>query len=212
MAPSNPYLEDKDVQQRLAAHNNRLIKRTSIEFLGEEPEVHWDFNRAVEFALLNAFLDQFAEPDFRDGKVTVKAAAGAVYGSDVDDYLQNRAIGLLRPASGFNKEYSLNGLLFVALANGSIARANRGELADSELITRTDMARERLEKTALVQFRGINAAYKRAVRIDPENKARLEARRGELESVIGRSTMAILGAGPSAGDAEGNSDGTNGQE
>jgi len=121
----NPYLDDEDVRKRLAAHNSRLIRHTTVEYFdGEPPEVGWVFHRTTEFSLLWAFLDQFTLADFRAAKVLFEDAAGAVYGSGPDDYLLRRLSGILRPRSDFNKAYGGNGQVYVALWNGTVGLSN----------------------------------------------------------------------------------------
>lgn len=193
MAPHNPHLDD-GIVERLARHNNRLVKRTTIEFLGETPEVHWDFNRPVEYRLIKSHLDQFAEPDFRDGKVTLDKVATAAYGH-TDEYLLQRMAGLLKPASSFNKEYSLNGLVYVVDTDGHVKREDRHALALRELTNRTDKAQANVAKTVGREQRGVNAAMKRATRINPDGRAELEAARSEFaDAVIGQTQLA-LGSG-----------------
>lgn len=182
MAPSNTYLTEDTVRQ-LAAHNNHLIKRTTIEFPGEDPEVHWDFHRPVEYELLGGFLDRYAEPDFTDGKVTVAAAGLHVYGA-VDEYLLSRTAGMMTPASAFNKAYSVNGLVYVVSPNGAVLRGNRTEIALRILDDRAGVARERVGRVATTQLRGIEAAARKALRTDPASRAVLEARQGEVLAQI----------------------------
>ena len=103
MAPGNDYLMDESVQQQLAAHDNKLIKGSTVWFPGETPTVHWDFNRAKEVELLNGYLSGFQDIDFRDGNVTVQDATQATYGT-TDEYLTGRIANThLHPASAFNK-------------------------------------------------------------------------------------------------------------
>jgi hypothetical protein len=178
MAPNNAYLSaDESVQQRLSARG--LVKRTTVEggvdFTGD-PEIHVDFNKSVEADLLAPFLDQFAEPDFVDGKVTLEAAAQAVYGPDFDEYLTNRlSTTMLRPWSPFNKTHGKDGLVFVASADGHIARGDPDVLSEQELIARLQVEQERAEKEARGRATRIRAAHKKASQIAPKNAAKLEA-------------------------------------
>lgn len=195
MAPSNIYLEDVSAQQRLTGHNNRLIKKTTIEFVGETPEVHWDFNRSVEQALLAQFLNRFAEPDFVDGKVTLKDAAVAVYGN-TDDYLNGRVVSMLHPASAFNKEHSLNGLVHVFnSSNNTVIRGDRIELAEYQIVARGLQVGDRAERSGAYAGKQMQAALKKAKRIAPDHAPELEAKAGEIESGAVQRYQAALGSG-----------------
>jgi hypothetical protein len=166
MAPSNEYLVDEVVQRQLAGHDNKLIKGHTTWFPGEEPEVHWDFNRPKEFELLGAYLDGFQDIDFRDGNVTVRNAALATYGT-VDDYLLGRVANThLHPASAFNKAQT-NGMVILATADGRIIRDDRLRVATEMHQAALDVATHRITKTVASAGKRVGASQRRALRIAP---------------------------------------------
>jgi hypothetical protein len=197
MAPGNTYLDDPAVRRKLGAHNNRLIQGSRRWFYGETPDEdqdHWDFNGAVELDLLSKYVQRFAEPDFKDGKVTVADAAVATYGY-TDAYLENRIAGHMVAYSAFNKKYSVNGLVFSLGALGTIVRADRSALAKALVERPLTAAEEQLVKSATRHGKRVQRQYKRAVRIDPDGRPELESMLGERESDIGRATQQALASG-----------------
>jgi hypothetical protein len=177
MAPSNDYLLDETVRERLAAHDRRLIKGSTSWFPGEEPEVHWDFNRAREFELLTAYLDGFTDLAYRDGEVTVEGAAEATYGTG-DDYLKGRISGThLNPASGFNKGLANGEVVMVGPDGERIIRGNRVAVASERVQAAADQGQHRMIRAAAIAARQVATAKRRGLRIAP-------AAAGELDAII----------------------------
>lgn len=195
MAPRNTYLMDETVQRRLADHDRQLIKGSTTWFPGEEPEVHWDFNRAKEFELLGAFLDRFSDLDFRDGKVTLEEAARATYGVS-DDYLVGRiATTHLNPASGFNKT-CMNGQVCVVDADGShIIRDDRVRVARERYQAAADKFQHRVTKTTVSAGKSLNAEQRRSLRIAPGAEEQLKQITEVVVDATMRQTRRALGAG-----------------
>lgn len=206
VAPNNVYLAaHDDVRERLTARG--LVKRTTYESgedFSAEPDVHVDFNKAAEAALLEAFLEPFAEPDFADGKVTLDAAAMAVYGPEPDEeeYLLNRVgTTMLRSWSAFNtafnkKHPSNGGLVFVATRDGTIVRGDRVKLAEQTQADESADADRLFEKQALLRLRKQRTAQNRADKIDPNHKADHVVTFGEnMQQMMQRAVLAITGGG-----------------
>lgn len=191
MAPGNEYLLDADVQQELAAHDGKLIKGSTVWFPGEQPEVHWDFNRAKEFELLGGYLGGFQDIDFRDGNVTVQGATLATYGK-VDDYLLGRVAGThLHPASAFNKAQT-NGLVTMATADGRIVRDDRMAVARERYQDAADRYEHRVVKSSTAAAKSLNAEKRRSLRIAPGAEQDLvEITSGALTSVLGQQQRAL---------------------
>lgn len=168
MAPTNTYLMDETIQARLAAHDRQLIKGSTTWFPGEDPEVHWDFNRSKEFELLGDFLDQFSDIDFRDGKVTIEDAARATYGSS-DEYLVGRITTThMHPASGFNKT-RMNGQVAVVAQDGShIIRDDRLRIATERYQAAADKFEHRVAKSIGTASKSLKAEQRRSMRIAPD--------------------------------------------
>jgi hypothetical protein len=196
MAPSNEFLADPAVVTQLAAHNPKLVRKTTVEFFDSEaPEVHLDFNRPVEAMLLSGFLGRYAEPDFTDGKVLVEDAAEHVYGDTVE-YLLDRVTGMLKATSVFNKNHAVNGRIYMAnKTSGVISRGDRAMVALDEIDAALDKAEHLAGRSARAQRRRIEAADRRAKRIAPDNRAELEEHRRERQAEIGRRTQLELEGG-----------------
>jgi hypothetical protein len=193
MAPTNSYLLDEAARDRLVQHNNRLVKRVSSQFAGEDEESHYDFNRAKEWELLNGFLNSFQDPDFRSGVVNVDAAAQATYGS-TDDYLLGRiAKSHLYAASDFNKRTQANGQVVVVAADGAtIIRVDRGSAARQNMQAILDKARAALNKAADTQGKRVHAQEKRSLKIDPTSGHDLQALTSEtLDNVVQHQQQAL---------------------
>lgn len=195
MAPSNDYLLDEQVQQRLAAHDHKLIKGSTVWFPGEAPEVHWDFNRPKEYELLAAFLDGFSDIDYRDGKVTVDDAARAVYGT-ADEYLTGRIASThLNPASGFNKTLANGEVVMMAADGVRIIRDDRMRVAQDRYQEAADKFEHRVVKSTTAAARSLKAAHKRSIRIAPTAKNELSAiSTNTLNNVTGQQQLAIEAA------------------
>ena len=191
MAPSNEYLLDETVQQRLAAHDNKLIKGHTVWFPGETPEVHWDFNRSKEFELLGAYVNGFQDIDFRDGNVTVQDAALATYGT-TDEYLTGRIANThLHPASAFNKAQT-NGMVTMATADGRIIRDDRLLVAKERFQEAADRFEHRVVKSSTAAAKSLNAEKRRSLRIAPGAEQDLAAiTSGTLDSVLGQQQRAL---------------------
>lgn len=192
MAPANDYLtDDESAVKRLAAHNRHLVKRTTIEFEGEDPEVHWDFHRPAEIGALSEFLARFSETDFVDGNVTLQGATEHVYG-EPDEYLMKRTYLMLKPASAFNKAHT-NGLVYVVNSNGTVGREDRESAARRELETQLDHTLVRVVTVAHREADKVGVALRRALKIDPNARAALEARSSERQGEIGVAAQLELG-------------------
>lgn len=195
MAPSNEYLMDQTIRARLAEHDRKLIKGSTTWFPGEEPEVHWDFNRTKEFELFQSFLDRFTDLDFRDGNVTVEAAATATYGF-ADDYLTSRiATTHLNPASGFNKA-CMDGQVAVVAPDGShIIRDDRLRVATERFQAAADKFQHRVAKTTTSAGKSLNAERRRSLRIASDAEDRLKEIAQHTWDATSEQTRLALGRG-----------------
>ena len=175
MAPSNPFLMDEHVQQQLAAHDQKLIKGSTVWFPGETPEVHWDFHRPKELELLGGFLNGFSDIDYRDRKVTVTDACRATYGM-VDEYLVSRIAGThLNPASQFNKT-QMNGQVAVVASDGAtIVRDDRLRVAMDITQEAADRYEHRVTKAQDTASKSLKLKLKRSLRIAPGADVQLKA-------------------------------------
>jgi hypothetical protein len=166
MAPSNDYLQDETVQTELAAHDAHLIKGSTTWFPGEDPQVHWDFNRAKEWELLSGYVGQYSDLQFRQGEVTLEEAVKATYGK-TDEYLTNRLQGHLKPGSGFNHSLMNGEVCIVGPDGASLIRDNRRRLAEEVKQAANDEAEIQSAKKLVVQGKKATLGTKRALRIDP---------------------------------------------
>lgn len=191
MAPTNDYLMADDVLQRLGAHDPKLVKCSTSWFLGEEPEIHRDFNRTQEISRLAAYLDRCTEADFSEGNVTIDDAARSVYGY-TDDYLCHRIASThLNPGSAFNKSLP-NGTVAMLGPEGVIVHGNRIQVAEAELQIALDKLNHRVVKTATSEAKGLARAERKAMRIAPDASDQLrELTRSAVEETFGTAQRAL---------------------
>jgi hypothetical protein len=196
MAPTNEYLADPEVQERLAKHDNRLIKLMTVRFPGEAPEEHCDFNRPREFELLAGYLDRFSDIDFRDGRVTVTEAARATYGvTDNGGYLDRRIVGILAPSSVFNQKHFSNGQCCRVDDQGRIIRDDRERIAIAALQEAADWATRAAVRAATSGGKHMRGAERRARKIAPASSEKLRAIASEARSHIVDQAQLALGQG-----------------
>lgn len=194
MAPNSEYLADSANREKLAAHNPRLFRKTTYEYIGEEPEVHWTFNRQAETDALAAFLAPFAAPDFTDGKVTVNAAAVHVYGNADEWLTRHIASTMLQPMTPFNAKHASNGLVYVAMSDGTIVRGDRLTLAMGDFVPVADKVRADVARTSDRGHRRLERQAKRAYKIaGPDGKAELDAMVQERRAEILAEAQARFG-------------------
>lgn len=172
MAPSNTYLQDKAVQDHLAAHDPLLIKYTATWSPGQDPEQHCDFNRDREFELLGDHLRQFTDADFRSGNVLIADALQAAYGTSNDEYLAARLTSThLHPASTFNKKVMSNGQVMTADPSGThIIRGDRRQLALEIAQMAADLAATKAARSLTRIGKSLTYQNRKALRVDPTAK------------------------------------------
>jgi hypothetical protein len=192
MAPTNTYLQDEAAQTKIAAHDSRLVKFSQTWFPGEEPTTHCDFNRTRELELLDEYLSQFDDTDFRGGNVTVDGACQKLYGS-TDEYLLSRVTQThLHPASTFNKNMMRNGQVVVAAPGGLIVRDDRRRVALDRWQVAVDKRQARVVGTIARGTKTLEAERKRSLRIDPTAETELkEISRASAEAINIQNRLAL---------------------
>jgi hypothetical protein len=196
VAPTNEYLNNDDNRQRLTEVDPHLVRCSSTWYAGEEPTLHFDFERAVELGRLQAFLDRFNGADFADGKVTLGMATEAVYSYE-DPYLLGRMRGHLSVGRGdFNVRYT-DGTAYHVLDDDTVARDDKDNLARRWLQERADTRRAAVERRAGVEARGVEREAKRATKLAPASVGELDSikhRWGhEVPALVEQQTRKALG-------------------
>lgn len=195
MAPSNTYLQDEKVQAQIAAHDPRLVKFSQTWFPGEDPTTHCDFNRNRELQLLEEYLSQFDDSDFRSGNVTVDGAARTMYGT-TDDYLLTRITSVhLHPASQFNKNVMQNGQVVVPAPGGLIVRDDRRQVALNRWQTAVDNRQNKVVRAMARGTKTLEAERKRTLRIDPTAETELKQITQKSAELISAQNRLALGMG-----------------
>jgi hypothetical protein len=128
VAPANKYLEDEGVRTRLREKHPRLIYKTTIESEPGVEEVHWDFKGAVEGELLDGYVDDFADPDFRTGHVTLEGAVLGTYGYS-DESVVKRMQNHFVPWSPWNKSRPNGQVCIIDTDGTTIVRGDRRALS-----------------------------------------------------------------------------------
>lgn len=192
MAPSNTYLQDEAVQAKIAAHDPHLVKFSQTWFPGEDPTTHCDFNRNRELELLDKYLSQFDDSDFRSGNVTVAGASQTMYGTS-DDYLVTRITSVhLHPASQFNKNVMRNGQVVVPAPGGQIVRDDRRRVALDRWQGAVDTRQGKVLRSMARGVKTLEAERKRTLRIDPTAETELkEISRASCEAINVQNRLAL---------------------
>lgn len=197
MTSGNDYLLDPAVQQQLQAHDGDLLSQSVPPWpLGApQPTPVVLFNRKRETTLLGAYVGSFTDIDFRDGNVTVDAAAQAVYGT-VDEYFTDRIVRTwLKPDSSFNLAQADGHVVVVAPDGMHIVRDGRRNVAERLVREKADTFEHAMAKKANTAAKPVKSAINRAERIDPGSKADMEAIAREAADNAAREQYRALGQG-----------------